>query len=266
MTKLPPKNRYQVFFTSRHNPIRGETKLWRYLTFEKYVSLLETSRLYHARLDQFEDRLEGSVTKLYAQQRDAGNRVGYMPIPDLEPINNRRLMLCRFVVCWHASNFESAAMWKLYSREHAGVAIVTTVQQLKESVTLPKEADFGMLGPVEYLDFANDSMLLPGGLTARPGFTKQKSFEHEKEVRGMIQIQIHPSNPNLVFSPDYVERLKTELPSGISAKVNVQRLVQKVYVSPLAPAWFEVLVRNASTRAGLANVISKSDLIHDPIY
>jgi len=68
------------------------------------------------------------------------------------------------------------------------VAIQTTFQRLEESVTLPPETDYGLLGPVEYFDFDNHSMVGRTGCTAKPGFAKQKSFEYEKEVRAMVHI------------------------------------------------------------------------------
>src|SRR5438445_13824121 len=100
MTYPTARKRYQTF-SSIVNPITNESKLWRYLTFGKFVWLMEYSSLYHARLDQMEDRFEGSVTRLYAQRRGAGEPVGYLAIPELEPINNQRLRICSFVNCWY---------------------------------------------------------------------------------------------------------------------------------------------------------------------
>ena len=69
MKKRFNSTRYYPFKGSSKD-ITGDTLLWRYMSFEKFCWLLETSKLYHARLDQFEDPFEGSVTKLYALATD----------------------------------------------------------------------------------------------------------------------------------------------------------------------------------------------------
>src|SRR5687767_3574434 len=85
--------RFRYFlFTSEGNPITRGTEISRYLTFEKFVWLLEKSALYHARLDTLGDPFEGAVTTPYADKRNSGELIGYMPAPQYEGINNIRLM------------------------------------------------------------------------------------------------------------------------------------------------------------------------------
>lgn len=36
-----------------------------------------------------------------------------------------------YISCWHANEFESAAMWDLYSKNDASVAIETTYAEIK---------------------------------------------------------------------------------------------------------------------------------------
>lgn len=264
MSTADEKNRYQLFSSTDH-PISDDTELSRYLTFEKFVWLIENSALYHTRLDRLGDPFEGSVTVAYARKRDAGDPVGYMPLPEYEGSNNIRLMLCSFVSCWHASPVESAAMWKLYSREDAGVAIVSTPPRMQEAVDLTPHRT-AMLGPVEYLDFEKDDMTLPFGMTARPGFLKRKSFEHEKEVRAMIRMEKHPEDPNLIFSAEWVQSLYEQMPPGIIASVDLPRLIKGIYVSPLAPSWLLDLVQTLADRHGLENLVRKSRLLGDPTF
>jgi hypothetical protein len=42
----------------------GKLKLWRYMDFTKFVSLLETHKLYFNRSDMFNDHFEGSSAKM----------------------------------------------------------------------------------------------------------------------------------------------------------------------------------------------------------
>lgn len=264
MTKARERIRYELF-SSTDYPISRETELWRYLTFEKFVSLLDKSALYHARLDCLGDPFEGSVTKPYARLRAAGAPVGYLYFPEHEGTNNVRLMLCSFVSCWHASSFESAAMWKLYSRDDAGVAIVSTPGHLVEAVDLGAYHD-GMLGPVEYLDFETHDMKLPFGKTARPGFLKRKSFEHEKEVRAMVRFEKYPDNANDIFSPEWVKSLAEELPRGVNLSADLRQLIKRIHVSPSAAGWFLDLVKTASARVGMGDLVQRSDMLGEPVY
>lgn len=55
------------FFKS---PESENVKIWRYLDFTKFISLLETNSLYFARADQFNDPFEGSYTKADVQNRN----------------------------------------------------------------------------------------------------------------------------------------------------------------------------------------------------
>ncbi|MCY3017566.1 MAG: hypothetical protein NTW87_00845 [Planctomycetota bacterium] len=258
------KRRYNLLSSTDH-PISGDTKISRYLTFEKFVWLIEKSALYHTRLDRLGDPFEGSVTRPYARKRDSGEIEGYMPLPQYEGVNNIRLMLCTFVSCWHASPVESAAMWKLYSREDAGVAVVSTPARMRDAVDVSSYRT-AWIQPVEYLDFEKDDMTLPFAKRAMPGLVKRKSFEHEKEVRALIRIEEYPEDAKLIFSPEWVQGLAETMPPGISASVDLPRLIEGIHVSPLAGSWFVDLVRALVERHGLAGLVRKSGLLGDPVF
>jgi hypothetical protein len=174
-------------------------------------------------------------------------------------------MYLSYATCWHANEVESAAMWKLYSTEHAGVAIVTTPGDMRAAVDL-KPYKHAVLGPVEYLDFKKDDMTLPFGKKARVGFLKRKSFEHEKEVRGLFQIQEDIVGPTLVLNAEYLDGLKRSLPPGINAPVSLKRLIRQIYISPLAPEFFRDLVRTVAKRHGLAKLVRESSLCGEPVF
>jgi hypothetical protein len=45
-----------------------------------------------------------------------------------------RIFKSTLVNCWHQNEFESEAMWRLYSENHKGIAIQTTFQDLVDSI------------------------------------------------------------------------------------------------------------------------------------
>lgn len=79
------------------------------------------------------------------------------------------------VSCWHESDYESDAMWKLYSASGQRIAIESTVGQLRES--LGNRTDL-IIDRVRYMDFEQDP--IEKGHRHYRLFVKRKSFEHEK--------------------------------------------------------------------------------------
>jgi hypothetical protein len=112
-----------------------DAPLWRYMSFTKYVSLLETGSLYFSRADQLGDPYEGSTSSANLQLRpafygaEAASRMGAAIAPLA-----RMIRAFTFVSCWYMSTYESAAMWSLYSDGGPSVAVQTTFRRLLESI------------------------------------------------------------------------------------------------------------------------------------
>jgi len=237
------------------------------MTFEKFCWLLEKSALYHARLDQFEDPFEGAVTDEYARKRDGGEIEPCFSFKEYEPWIFKSLRFRQFATCWHASEHESDAQWKLYASSGTGIAIVSTMACVKQFVDLSPYAH-GILSQVEYVDFDNHNMRRQtGGCTViRPGHLKRKSFEHEKEVRGIIMTNLIVDGGTLTMDDASLERQRLSQPLGISAKVDLKGLIQSIVVSPIAQGFVEELVQTVTKRHGLDHLVRKSDLRKTPAY
>jgi hypothetical protein len=156
-------------------------------------------------------------------------------------------------------------MWKLYSRDHAGVAIVSTPKRMQESVELEFQ-DNGILGPVEYFDFDKDDMIVPMGLKGRVGYSKRKTFSHEREARAMIHLVYQPGDTNDLFSATHLDHLRQARPVGIGRPVDLKRLIAEIYISPLSPEWFADVVQRVSHRHGIGELVKPSGLLGDPVY
>lgn len=265
-------NRYQLASASTRR-IEVSTKLWRYLTFEKFAWLLEKSKLYHTRLDFLGDPFEGSHTAAYVRKRDSGEevrRIGHTAESEREI--GQAGVYSKFATCWHESQYESAAMWKLYSAEHAGVAIVSTPLRMHQAVDLTPY-NSGVLSPVEYLDFEKDDMTLRPislgfGRFAMPGLLKRKSFQHENEVRGLIFFEDHAKMqlPSPFALSEYRKRIQEVNPVGISVSVDLNRLIEEIYISPLAKPHFKEVVEIMTKRHGLEDRIRPSSLVGEPVW
>ena len=76
---------------------------------------------------------------------------------------------------------------------------------------------------------------------------KRLCFEYEREFRGII------------FGSG-------EDPAGVSVPVNLQSLIQEVYINPLSPRWIESLVNALIKRYGVQAKVQKSALLTGPQY
>jgi hypothetical protein len=89
-----------------------------------------------------------------------------------------------FVNCWHISEFESVAMWKLYSSDDMGVLIKTSFKRLKNSFFQCQHAVYIVI--VKYIDW--DEEAIPPENALASFSSKRKSFVYEREIRALVGI------------------------------------------------------------------------------
>jgi len=222
-------------------------RLWRYIDFLKFVDLLQRRALWFSRLDQLGDPHEGSLTKPTAKALgDFHSRSGL----ELARRYGDWERIC--VSCWHMSDYESAAMWALYSKE-SGIAVCSRISRRQHS--FPPEVtggSWGIVGShVHYKDYETDDMAILEHssvvLTAAPFMCKRKSFEHEREYR--LSLNLDSDDGNL---------------KGKHVPALLESLIEKVVVSPLAQEWVTQVVRNEIRASGLNIDVEQSDL-HNPL-
>ncbi|MFN7936600.1 MAG: hypothetical protein U0R19_24980 [Bryobacteraceae bacterium] len=235
-------------------PLPEEPLLWRYLDFAKFIALLETSSLFFCRADKLEDSWEGSIADLNSKARE--RMYSELP-PTLRDSTSEmfssmglRLRKLTFICCWHASLHESAAMWAHYSRGQNGIAIRTSYRRLSESLKRAPQSIY--VGRVRYMDYSTDPV--PTGFTFGPYLCKRSGFEHEQEVRAIIQQLTSLKAPVL------------ETGDGISITIPLDVLVEAIFVAPTTPTWVLQTVQAIVARFGLNVEVRRSDLDRDPVY
>jgi len=219
-------------------------KVWRYLDLAKFVSMLETQSLFFTRMDIFNDPFEGAMPKAILKKQDdmymersldSGVTAGYYAFESRNMLADERKQL--FVSCWHASDNESEAMWQLYSDKHKGIAIISDIDLLRNSMSENIELDY-----VTYVDYEAES------IPSAPLYMyKRSAFEHEKEVRAVIRDDTCES-------------------SGISVNINTNGLVKNVVVSPLAQEWFFEVVKSICVKYNCSFEVSNSSLSAAPVF
>lgn len=101
--------------------------------------------------------------------------------------------------------------------------------------------------------------IIPEGNLFNPILSKRKSFSHEQEIRAVAW-----------------ERLSAEISGGEIKKnmdaggfpisIDLNLLIERVYVSPTAAPWFEDVIRHLVNSHDIAAPVVKSSLASRPLY
>ncbi len=252
---------------------QGDTRIWRYMDFTKLVSLLDTRALYFTNLERLSefDPFEGLYTRANLANEKWFQNLQYDAIPEemrkpgtayadkttfesykKAPILARAFGKAQrsltYVNCWHESSHESAAMWKVYLKSDEGIAIQSTVDRLKESLSNYEE--FGVfIGEVIYVDF--DTFIIPDDNLLAPYLHKRQSFEYEHELRALIwggqRGKMNLNGPETA-------------PAGLNVATDLDILIEKIYASPRAEEWLVKLLKSICSHYNLNKEVVQSDL------
>jgi hypothetical protein len=236
-------------FTPPDDP---DAKIWRYMDFTKYVSLLDSQALFFCRADRIGDPFEGTLShgthKAWLQLIESEKLPADLPHKIFKIA--RAFRRWTFLNCWHIGDYESAAMWKLYAKSDEAIAVQSTYSSLCRVV--PERVHVGI---VRYIDYDLDEV--PSGNSMWPFLFKRKSFEHERELRAVIQEPpLRDSSIDLDLEPSS---------EGIFIPVILDGFIQATYVAPFTPDWYFELVTNVTKRFGLQAPVRRSKLQDGPV-
>ncbi|CAN5588952.1 DUF2971 domain-containing protein [soil metagenome] len=222
-------------------PSNPNVAIWRYMDFPKFVDLLEQGRLYFARQDQLGDPFEGALSDASVELLRVWDEQNPVQTVTGEPSHHilardvyRMNSLCNYISCWHMSEHESLAMWRVYSGN--GIAIRSTYRRLFDC--LHESSQDVLISKVVYRDRRDVSQAENFGNTMSPVVRKGMSYEYERELRAFFQ-RVPPAWTSGSFPYD---AYKDELDKGIGIEVDLSSLIEKVYVAPGRPQWFKDLV------------------------
>jgi hypothetical protein len=236
-----------------------KAKIWRYMDFTKFVSMLENEGLFFCRADLFDDPFEGSNSKVNANFQPETVYKDSRPA-FIEIVKRSRQDLSHWLQwqrqwtmlnCWHMSECESAAMWKLYSKSNEAICIQSTFESLERCLNLKAQ-----VGVVQYINYETEE--IPEGNILYPLLYKRKSFAHEREVRAII------SDPPLAKGGWQYDEKPTK--NGVWIPVELKKLIEAVYVAPTSQLWFRELTEQVAARYRFDKSVHRSSLDDDPVY
>lgn len=252
-------------------PEDGNVTVRRYMNFQKFLSLLDKSALFFCRTDKLGDPFEGSYPKENVERRSVRYKKALDNLPtQLQPFRNviekgqkdhseflKMLRKHVYVNSWHKNDYESAAMWRLYLKNNEGIAIQSTFNRLRQCFK-EKVPDI-YIGIVQYIDYKKD--IVSEQNLFYPFLRKQKSFEHERELRAVI---FHPNFIQTQEGP--LDFSKPAFEYGMNVAVDLDLLIDKVYLAPTSSEWILDLVKSITNKYGLDKKVFTSDLDSEPFF
>lgn len=215
-------------------------KIWHYFTLPKFISLISNSSLYFCRQDKFDDSFEGALTEK--------DEVFIEKISQAITKNMKGGSLgCTYSNCWTKSEADEYVLWSSYASLTDGIAIQSTVAKLIYSLD-PDDKRQIYMSDVQYIDYKrNYSFQLTGGKVnlIAPHFTKRPYFDAEKEFRALYW--------------DKSGRYCTSS-EGLLFKVNLNELIENVYVVPFSKPWYKALIEDLIDKYGIKKEVRHSSI------
>lgn len=220
-------------------PDSPDTIIWKYLDLSKFVDLLLYQKLFMSRSDKFEDQYEGTFSEPTYEEikKLAVDNPNFL---DFYKTRRKNVVISS----WHINEYESFAMWQIFTQKNEGLAIQSTLGRLQKA--LEKDREFEQLiGEVNYIDYKKE--YIPFENEFFPFLFKRKSFQYEREIRVITDVTKH----------------HLDIDNGLKIDINIQDLIEKIYIHPKSENWYKKLVMDLISRLGFDFETEKSDLESD---
>lgn len=220
-------------------PEDQNTIVWKYLDLSKFLDLLLSKKLFMSRSDKFEDQYEGTFSEPTFEE------IKKLSIDNPDFLNYYKTHREKVAISsWHINEYESFAMWQIFTQNSEGLAIQSTIGRLQKALK-PETLFSQYIGEVNYIDYKKE--YIPFDDMFFPFLFKRKSFQYEREVR--------------IISDTSESAIK--LNDGLKINVDINELIEKIYIHPKSENWYKKLVIELVEQLGFDFEIEKSDLESD---
>ena len=220
-------------------PEDSNTIVWKYLDLSKFLDLLMSRKLFMSRSDKFEDQYEGTFSEPTYEEikKLSENNPEFL---DYYKSHREKVV----VSSWHINEYESFAMWQIFTQNNEGLAIQSTIGRLQKA--LKPEINYSQfIGEVNYIDYKKE--YIPFDDMFFPFMFKRKSFQYEREVRIISDL----SESNIKIN------------DGLKIDVDINQLIEKIHIHPKSENWYKKLVIEVVSKLDYTIEIEKSDLESD---
>lgn len=220
-------------------PSDPDTIVWKYMDLSKLIDLLLSRKMFMSRSDKFEDQYEGTFSE-----------PTYEEIKRLSADNPEFLHYYKqhreqvVISSWHLNEYESFAMWQIFTQSQEGLAIQSTIGRLQKAFA-PETQFRQYIGEVNYIDYKKE--YIPFDNAFFPFLFKRKSFQYERELRIITD----------------VSDFDMKIDNGLKIDVDICQMIERIYIHPKSENWYKNLVIELVKRLGFDFGIGKSDLESD---
>lgn len=220
-------------------PENPDTKIWKYMDLSKFLDLLISGKMFMSRSDKFEDQYEGTFSEPTFEEikKISENNPKFL---DYYKSHRENVV----IGSWHTNEYESFAMWQVFTKNNEGLAIQSTIGKLKEALALERNFE-QYIGAVNYIDYKKE--MIPFDDAFFPFLFKRKSFQYENEIRIISDVSAN----------------KIAIDNGLKIDVDINTLIEKIYIHPKSENWYKKLVIEVVSKLGFDFTIEKSDLESD---
>ncbi|KFF05026.1 hypothetical protein [Flavobacterium reichenbachii] len=220
-------------------PDDPDTVVWKYLDLSKFLDLLLSRKLFMSRSDKFEDQYEGTFSEPTYEE------IKKLATDNPDFLNYYKTHREKVAISsWHINEYESFAMWQIFTQNSEGLAIQSTIGRLQKA--LKPENNFDQyIGEVNYIDYKKE--YIPFDDLFFPFLFKRKSFQYERELRIITD----------------TSKSTIKLNDGLKINVDINQLIEKIYIHPKSENWYKKLVIELVERLDFGFEIEKSDLESD---
>jgi hypothetical protein len=220
-------------------PEDPDTIVWKYLDLSKFLDLLMSKKLFMSRSDKFEDQYEGTFSEPTFEE------IRKLAIDNPEFLDYYKTHREKVVISsWHLNEYESFAMWQIFTQNTEGLAIQSTIGRLQKALAFDHQFE-QHIGEVNYIDYKKE--YIPFDHDFFPFLFKRKSFQYEGEIRIISDF----SNTDIVIN------------EGLKIDIDINQLIEKIYIHPKSENWYKKLVIDLVSSLGYDFSIGKSDLESD---
>ena len=220
-------------------PDDSDTIVWKYLDLSKFLDLLLSQKLFMSRSDKFEDQYEGTFSEPTFEE------IKKLATDNPDFLNFYKTHREKVAISsWHINEYESFAMWQIFTQNSEGLAIQSTIGRLQKALK-PETNINQYIGEVNYIDYKKE--YIPFDDMFFPFLFKRKSIQYEREVRIISDISDS----------------KIKINDGLKINVDISELIEKIYIHPKSENWYKNLVIQLVSELGFNFHIEKSDLESD---
>lgn len=243
------------------NELNSKTKIWRYLSFDKFADLLDSSEIYLSSPDEFSDLWEQYPPKAYLNSKNwekLFEQNKYIEESEKTALIDKTIAYYEYayyfekhykISCWTRAEEDHAGFWHAYTDRKTAVAISTNAERLFDSIVVENIKQSLTFTQIKYSDYEDLDAPIPlhEETVVHPIFIKRNNYSWEQEVRLVL------------YSAPYM----TARTQSNRLKLDLNTFIDEIVVAPNANAGVFNTIQKIADLKGIGKKVRKSKMSFD---